>query len=135
MKTFELRYIGPEGSDCTAPYAVIFDGSMTVKEFVDAVLTRTKEWGTIEIEPLFYDGKPMYNLYNSHMQVDYSHGEITGNTIPNDIMARTIKASDCRAHGGWSSMYYFIFVLTDIDSETFYKEKLKKNGVDLDGII
>lgn len=47
MKLKDLVNIsyGPQGGDCTGPYYITPKKSFTVRDFVNAVIADTREWG------------------------------------------------------------------------------------------
>jgi len=98
---FKLLQAGREGGDCTAPYDVKLDKEYTVKEFVDAVLTRDSEWGYIGI--IYRDAKSVFG--DPHCE--YSHGELLYN-LPEEVLNR--KVNYVNAHGGWSRMDYRLYL-------------------------
>jgi hypothetical protein len=81
------------GSDCTGPYDVIFTEGMTVRQFIDEMLTEHKsEWGYIGIDkPGSIFGKPC---------IEYSHGELKGQSMPEEYMDKVI--TKVKGSGGWS---------------------------------
>lgn len=94
---FKLTQLKPEGSDCTAPYSVELDRKYTVAEFVEAVLSRTREWGDIRI---------VYGDNNIGDKIcDYSHG-VLKNEVPEAF--KDLRVLAARAHGGWSTMTYYL---------------------------
>lgn len=97
MKDFRFRAIGPEAGDCTTPYEVQIPEGLTVKEFVDWVLTRN-EWGYIGIY------NPDSDSFFGSPVCTYRHDKIDGEPFPDDIMRKTIK--QIYAHGGWTNMDY-----------------------------
>jgi len=80
------------GSDCTGPYNVIFTKDMTVRQFIDEILTeRDSEWGYIGIDsPGTIFGKPC---------IEYSHGAIK-ESLPDEYLDKVII--DVKGSGGWS---------------------------------
>ena len=99
---FSFKQCGPERGDCMAPYDVILDKEYTIKEFVDAVLKRNKEWGYIGIynkDSVFSDrlfGKP---------RCEYRYGELLSN-LPGDILNK--KVLSVSGNGGWTRMDYIL---------------------------
>lgn len=96
---FKLTQLSPEGSDCTAPYSVELDREYTVAEFVEAVLSRTREWGHVNIT----NGDD----YFGDKICEYSHGDLKGE-VPEAF--KDLKVISARAHGGWSAMDYYLIV-------------------------
>lgn len=88
---FDLVMCGKIGGDCTAPYAVILEKSYTVRTFIDAVLTRNNEWGSIKI------------CHGPSCQ--YRHGELITKMQDDVLNKAVIKVT---AGGGWSNMDYTI---------------------------
>lgn len=80
------------GSDCTGPYNVIFTKGMTVRQFIDEMLTEhDSEWGYIGIDsPGTIFGKPC---------IEYSHGAIK-ESLPDEYLDKVII--DVKGSGGWS---------------------------------
>lgn len=95
----KLKFIhvaGPFG-DQTSGYEIEFEKPMTVKQFMDAVITeRSGEWGNFALK----------NDWTKKL-AEYKHGSIT---IINDsyypAADKTIKSIS--ANGGWSLMSYDI---------------------------
>lgn len=91
---------GPFG-DCTSSYWVELDKEYTVVEFVDTVLKEEPgEWGYIGIHKereIF--GDPCCK---------YSHGELTTDPLPEDILNK--KIGMVTASGGWSRMDYRLYL-------------------------
>lgn len=83
---------GPTGSDETATYDVV-EYPKNVVDFVNKVLERTTEWGSIEVEGYGY--------------VEYRYDKLLKDIpkIWNELTINSIKAS-----GGWSYMNYDISV-------------------------
>lgn len=95
---FQLKQAGPVWGDCTAPYEVILDKEYLVREFIEEVLERKREWGYIGIKtdnPFRCLGEP---------KCEYRYGQLLG-TLPG-YMSRKIKS--VTAHGGWSCMNYIL---------------------------
>lgn len=80
------------GSDCTGPYDVTYTEGMTVRQFIDEILTEhDSEWGYIGIDsPGTIFGNPCF---------EYSHGA-TKETLPDEYLDKVII--DVKGHGGWS---------------------------------
>lgn len=96
---FTLVYVGPERSDCTAPYFVELDKEYTVDEFVNTVLRRGyKEWGYIGIND---NGKTVFGT----PRCEYRHNKLLY-TLPNDVLDKKVKSVE--ADGGYSLMDYLI---------------------------
>ena len=104
MKLFELDASGPEASDCTTPYYVVFHGppyKCTVREFIKTVLTRN-EWGYIRISSYF-----------DKLQIEYRYDKIVSvyGAFSLDILNARIK--NVTAHGGCTRMDYTLDVRTN----------------------
>lgn len=88
-----------ESSDSTASYSVMLDKEYIVGEFIDAVLSNDKEWGTIGIHKrgtVFGDPK-----------CEYKYGALL-NTLPDDILNK--KVVSATGDGGWYMMNYILKV-------------------------
>lgn len=99
MKIFELRQCGPTGGDCTAPYDVILlSKEITVKQFVEDVLSDDGEWGRFSIgQNYFYPEACAWYRYGKMEEENHE-------LIPYyDKIITKAKAS-----GGWSRMDYMI---------------------------
>lgn len=99
MEKFRLRAIGPTCGDETTPYEVIFNESMTVREFSDYVLT-LNEWGCIGIY------NPDARSFFGDPQRWYHQDKWDSGPLPENIMDKTIKKA--YASGGWSRMNYML---------------------------
>ena len=92
---------GPYG-DSMCSYDVQLDREYTVKEFMEAVLKeKPKEWGELVVTT---DFKYMYSKQQD--TCEYTHGEIKKHFKKAETAGQTI--AEVKAHGGWSSMNYFI---------------------------
>ena len=89
---------GPYG-DQTADYDVELNGKYTVESFIQDVLSKEEEWGTIFID----DGR----LFFSEYRCDYKYGELLTH-FPDEKLDLTVIAA--KAQGGWSSMDYYLSV-------------------------
>lgn len=97
---FKLIQTGREGGDCTAPYDVELDKEYTVREFITEVLiNRPNEWGDI----YYCEGVKIRLVDDPHCEYRYG---ILLTTLPEEILDK--KVIYVTAHGGWSSMDYFI---------------------------
>lgn len=92
----------PEAGDCTAPYDVHFCQPMTVREFIDEILTRN-EWGTVYI----YDPNNPENLCRRKECCEYKYDKLKS-LFPDYIQERTIESAS--AHGGWTMMDYILML-------------------------
>lgn len=97
---FELRYVGPTGSDCTAPYDVILNGEYTVAEFIKDALLRPREWGYIGIR----NNRVRYAIFGDP-NCAYSDGKLLSN-LPDEYLTR--KVISATASGGWSRMDFLL---------------------------
>ena len=81
------------GSDCTGPYNVIFAKGMTVRQFIDEMLTEhDSEWGYIGIY------RPKSILFGKPC-IEYSHGALK-ETMPDEYLDKVII--NVNGSGGWS---------------------------------
>ena len=94
MKVGDIEiFKGPEGSDCTSLYHIIFPYEMTVGEFINQWLKyEPHEWGDFSI------GSSPFNV--THV-CEYSHGEIVKNPLPDTVLSAKIKK--VIGSGGWSN--------------------------------
>ena len=97
MKRFELRPTGPIAGDCTVPYDVVFPDGCTVREFIEAVLTRD-EWGYISI-----------NNYVNGPRCEYKYDKLL-TPLSHAILDMPIKSAT--ASGGWTRMDYVLDIWT-----------------------
>ena len=101
MSNLDFFFFFPEASDCTASYDVKLKKNMTVKEFIDEVLTRG-EWGDIYI----YDPDDRHNFYRRRdCNCNYIRNKVKYD-FPGDILGKTILS--IAGHGGWSRMDYVL---------------------------
>lgn len=99
-EVFTLKVASDEHGDGSSDYNVTLNGNVTVKEFVEAVLKRTSEWGNVDIRDR--DGlefKPSYS-------VEYKDGEVTEGSYGEEIA--NVKVIKAKAWGGYSNMNYLI---------------------------
>ncbi len=133
-KVFELIYkSGPHGDACTS-YTFKFYGEPTLKEFINYVLQNNKdEWGEFYV---YYDdpNTPEYATVDEReceITIDYKYGHIIqtydGNRYDKYLIP-SVEFSDLAnqmldkkldinwkgnfANGGWSSMSYWIKVIS-----------------------
>lgn len=89
MIKFEQLY---SGSDCTGPYKVDISLPMTVREFIDEILTDYKsEWGYIGI---YKEGE-----FLGYPYCEYKHGKLLY-SLPEEYLDRQIEKVS--GSGGWS---------------------------------
>ena len=100
MTIERLRFMeaGAMGSDCTAPYHVLFNKPMTVRELISEVLKR-KEWGYIGI-----NNPSNFSIFGTP-NCEYNHDKLL-NELPPEYMDKTIKSIG--ASGGWTRMDYLL---------------------------
>ena len=99
MKLKDLVNIsyGPQGSDCTGPYYIIPKKSFTVRDFVNAVIADTREWGYIGIAvPRAIFGNP---------NIEYKYGKLIAN-FPDEILNKQVL--ELSGSGGWSRSDYIL---------------------------
>lgn len=117
MEDIELNFIQTHsvGGDCTAPYNVEISREISVKEFVEYILTKCKgEWGYIDIE-------------NEQIRCEYRYGKLL-NEMPNYVLNKRI--SSIKSVGGWSRMDYYIKII--MEEKTKLDEvliELKTDGI------
>ena len=99
MKLKDLVNIsyGPQGSDCTGPYYITPKKSFTVRDFVNAVIADTREWGYIGIAaPRATFGNP---------NIEYKCGKLTANFSDEILNKQVLELS---GSGGWSRSDYIL---------------------------
>ena len=99
MKLKDLVNIsyGPQGSDCTGSYYITPKKSFTVRDFVNAVIADTREWGYIGIAaPRATFGNP---------NIKYKCGKLTANFSDEILNKQVLKLS---GSGGWSRSDYIL---------------------------
>ena len=99
---FKLTQIGNTRGDCTAEYSVDLDKEMTLNEFIDEVLSRTREWGYIGIK------YSPYTIFGD-TKCEYAYGQFKGpgkEVFSENELNRKIR--HICANGGWSRMDYLI---------------------------
>ena len=98
---FELIKSSQDFSDATALYDVKLDKSYTLGEFVDTVLTITKEWGIIRV---VQEGVS----WIEYPKCEYRYGKFFPEKSWLDLPPETLnkKIVLAKAHGGWSNMDY-----------------------------
>ena len=99
-----LKFIqtGKTGGDCTCPYLVISDTSLTVEELIQQILTR-KEWGYIN----FYYKKIDWGTAISRVEYDNTQLSNTNENFTDIQKNLVVKIS---ASGGWSRMDYDVLI-------------------------
>lgn len=99
MKTIELTLTsGPFGDGCSIYSFIPKAEHLTIREFVEDVLSDTRNWGCIRIP---FKGASYY--------VEYSDGCVVSGEFPSDLYDEAVTGGS--AYGGWSRMDYFV----DID--------------------
>lgn len=96
---FKLKQAGRERGDCTAPYDVILDKEYTVKEFIETVVSRDREWG--------YIGIAVKGSIFGDPHCEYKWGKLLYD-LPEEIHNK--KVISVKADGGWSRMDYLLEV-------------------------
>lgn len=92
---------GPYG-DCLCSYDVQLDHEYTVEEFVKEVLKeKPQEWGEVTVATDF-----KYIYQSREDGCVYRYGKIEEHFKKADTAKRTIV--EMKAHGGWSTMNYFV---------------------------
>ena len=101
MALFELRQSGPTRGDCTASYSVtLLKKNITVKQFVEEVLSNDAEWGRISIGGNYFE--PDACAWYKYGKLEKEDHQL----IPYyDKIITKVKAD-----GGWSLMDYMIEV-------------------------
>ena len=98
--TFHFKQEGEPVGDATMWYCLEFDRTMTVREFVNEVLTERKdEWGDITINI----GHPM--SFFEGQCYEYRKGKLIS-SLPEELMDKKIQFA--KANGGYSLMSYFL---------------------------
>ena len=88
---------GPQGGDCTGPYYITPKKSFTVRDFVNAVIVDTREWGYISIAaPRTIFGNP---------NIEYKYGKLITN-FPDEILDKQVL--ELSGSGGWSRSDYIL---------------------------
>lgn len=100
-KAFFLKEVGGPFGDQTSNYELVLYKELTVREFVEQVLSDKREWGTIHI----YNpkGKTPWECRCGGPQCEYSHGRLVS-VLPDEILDKVIVSG--RSNGGWSLMDY-----------------------------
>ena len=138
--TLSRHALAPEGSDCSAPYEVRTEKSITVREFLDAVIKQfPNEWGSITIEtidglnicklmdryPDLYDDEVITNFgtaySNGSMNYTTQHQKLT--PIDDTLLDKTIVKIG--AVGGWSNMDYYLHIRSKPIKEITSEQKKK----------
>ena len=101
-----------ECSDATFNYDLRIKPDTTLSEFVDGILSDTKEWGCIDVQK---GGCPCLGIKGKLlMEIWYRYGAIermctydTSSITFDNIKSRYIY-DECKANGGWSRMDYTV---------------------------
>lgn len=92
------------GSDCTGPYDVEISKPMTVRQFINELLTDyPREWGYVGIysEGAIF-GEP---------RCEYSHGALSTPPLPESYLDKQIDSVD--GSGGWSRSDFILHLVGD----------------------
>lgn len=101
MRDFDLVPNGPVCGDGIASYIARFFEQMTVKEFIQSVLTgKPDEWGYIGIYDIYHP-----TLIFGHPLCEYKWGKLISQ-LPEELMDKVILSA--KASGGWSRMDYIL---------------------------
>ena len=111
MRQFDLKHIGgPYGDEMSYYDLIPKKPSMTVRDLCEYAVKESDEWGYVDIMGM---GRPYEWLtHDTEMRVyrlEYSHGEIISDDIPEEIKNMTIKKT--KASGGWSRVDYNLYDL------------------------
>lgn len=101
---FRLRQSGPDRSDATAPYEVLFPKEYTVDQFLRDVLeNRSDERGYIRIRRRTTDeGVSWFHL----PCMEYRYGNVVSGDFSEAMKAE--KICSAAASGGWGAMDYIL---------------------------
>ena len=108
---FELKMSEPMNSAEEAPFDVTLDKEYTVKEFIDAVMTKTDEWGCITVTT---DPLPSMSWLLKCPRCEYKYGKtVTAKkndlfTTAPELLSKTVVSVS--AKGGWTRMDYVLYV-------------------------
>lgn len=99
-----LKFIqtGKTGGDCTCPYLVTSDTSLTVEELIQQILAR-KEWGYIN----FYYRKIKWGTAIDRVEYDNTQLSNTSKKFTDIQKNLVVKIN---ASGGWSRMDYDVLI-------------------------
>ena len=95
MNPFEFVKTGGPYGDESCTYDIKLLRNITLKEFVNIVVSDTKEWGYICL-----------GSFLSKKRIEYRWGEILSNTLPSESLNKEIES--VTSNGGWSRMDYYI---------------------------
>lgn len=97
-----------ECGDATFNYDLQIKPDTTLSEFINGILSDTKEWGCISVRK---GGCPCLGIKGKLlMEIWYRHGDIESilaYDAPDDIKSRYIY-EECKANGGWTRMDYTV---------------------------
>lgn len=100
---FRLRQSGPDRSDATAPYEVLFPKEYTVDQFLRDVLGNRSERGFIRIRRRVTDeGVSWFHL----PCMEYRYGNVINGGFSEEIKKKIICSA--AASGGWGCMDYIL---------------------------
>lgn len=92
------------GSDCTGPYDVEISKPMTVRQFINELLTNYKsEWGYVGI----YSKGTIFG----EPRCEYRHGELVTSPLPESYLDKQIDFVD--GGGGWSRSDFTLHLVGD----------------------
>ena len=101
-KKLELKRQGPQGPDCTSLHSVIMDGTMSLREFIDAAMAKCPDChGAFRIAGR--DGLPT----PKQASADYDKGRLL-EAFPDDLM--DLPVARAVARGGWSAMDWAVIL-------------------------
>ena len=91
------------GSDCTGPYEVTISKPMTVREFIDELLTSyPDEWGYIGI---YKEGE-----WFGYPHCEYKWGKLLY-SLPEEYLDKQIEKVS--GHGGWSNSDFILHLVKE----------------------
>ncbi len=100
---FEFKCTGGPYGDCCSSYDIILKKKpVTVRELIEEVVADEREWGEIRIV------RDIKDWLDQSCFIEYRWGKVIKDYIPEPTKDREIV--QCKAHGGWSGMDYWLTV-------------------------
>lgn len=104
---FRLEQRGKERSDCTTSYNVVMEKNYTLREFVDAIMSKTDQFGDFAV----FVGNLGFLERDSVIHGWYRCGFVRQESLPEltEELARSMVL-EAVADGGWGRMDYRVLV-------------------------
>lgn len=95
---FNLVQSGPVYGDSTSNYTVVLERDYTIFEFIEELLLRVSDWGSVIVV-----GDELGLI---KFVLKYKYGEVKSSNITSDLLSSKVINITC--HGGYTRMDYTI---------------------------